>query len=78
MSSTELSGKQNLPLTSELSSARGSPTAYRYSPPCKMVHMIRRILQFGRHFYGFNILKPTGVQMPGDLWGPFQVKKSVL
>jgi hypothetical protein len=70
-----MSGKQNLFLTSQLSSAHGSPTAYRYFPPHKMVHVIRRILQLGRHFYGFNILTPNGVQMQGDLRGLVQGEK---
>jgi hypothetical protein len=70
-----MSGKQNLFLTSELSSAHESPMAYRYFPPHKMLQVIRRILQRGRHFCGFNILTPNGVQMQGDLWGLFQGEK---
>jgi len=40
-----------------------------------MVQVIRRILQLGRHFRGFNILTPAGVQLQGDLWGLFQGEK---
>jgi len=77
MSSAEMSGKQYLFLTSELSSAHGSPTAYCYFPPHKMVHAITHILQLGRHFCGFNIPTPNGAQTQGDLWRLFQGGKKV-
>lgn len=71
----EMSGKQNLFPISELSSAHGSPTAYRYFPSHKMVQVIRCIRQLGRHFCGFNILTPNGVQRQGDHWELFQSEK---